>query len=54
MEQELQNLKKVHEEQKSEIKVAQQNEISEMVDSHKKTLENARQKFIKEKGKFNT
>lgn len=54
MEQELQNLKKVHADQKGEIKVSQQNEIDSMVESHKKTVETARQKFLKEKNKFNS
>jgi hypothetical protein len=49
---EVDNLKKSHQDQVAEIRTGQQNEIREMVDSHKKTIENAKQKFVKEKSKY--
>ena len=52
LKQEIENLKKSHHDQVSEIKVGQQNELEEMNDSHQKTLENSRLKFMKEKAKF--
>lgn len=48
---EVENLKKTHQDQVGEIKSSQANEIDELISSHKKTLENARQKFLKEKMK---
>jgi molecular chaperone DnaK (HSP70) len=53
MNQELTNLKQTHQEQVAEIKIGQRNEINEMVDSHKKTLDQAKQKFAKERAKVN-
>jgi hypothetical protein len=50
---EVANLKKSHQDQLSEIKSGQQNEIQTLVESHKKTIDNAKQKFLKEKNKFN-
>jgi hypothetical protein len=49
---EVANLKKAHQEQLAEIKTGQQNEIQTLVESHKKTIENAKQKFLKEQSKF--
>ena len=49
---EVENLKKAHQDQVAEIKISQQTEIQGMVESHKKTIDNAKQKFIKEKSKF--
>lgn len=46
------NLKKAHSDQVGEIKISQQNEINNLVDSHRRTLEEARQKYIKEKMKY--
>jgi hypothetical protein len=51
---EVENLKKAHQDQVAEIKISQQNEIQGMVESHKKTMDNAKQKFAKEKSKFET
>lgn len=49
---EVDNLKKSHQDQLGEIKTGQQNEIQTLVESHKKTIDNAKQKFIKEKNKY--
>lgn len=49
---EVENLKRSHQDQVAEIKIGQQNEIKDMVDSHKKSLEIAKQKFVKEKAKY--
>lgn len=49
---ELTNLRKAHDAQVGEIKETQSNEITELVASHKDTLENARQKYISEKSKW--
>ncbi len=52
LQQEVENLKRAHQDQVAEIKTSQQNDIREMVESHKKTLDGAKQKFAKEKSKF--
>jgi hypothetical protein len=52
LQQEVENLKRSHQDQVAEIKSSQQNDIKEMIDSHKKTLDNAKTKFVKEKSKF--
>ncbi|MDO9181465.1 MAG: hypothetical protein Q7U04_03610 [Bacteriovorax sp.] len=49
---EVENLKKAHQDQVAEIKTSQQNEIQGMVESHKKTMDNAKQKFVREKSKL--
>lgn len=49
---EVQNLKKAHQDQIGEIKVGQENEVNTLVDSHQRTLEDARQRYIKEKMKY--
>ena len=50
---EVTNLKQAHDDQVGELKSSQENEINKMVESHKRTLENARQKYISEKMKWN-
>lgn len=52
MEEELANLRKVHDDQVNEIKVSQRNEIANMEKSHRNTIDNSRQKFQKEKMKW--
>lgn len=52
LDEELTNLKKAHGAQVGEIKETQANEIDNLVTSHKTTLENARQKYIREKSKW--
>lgn len=52
LEQEMSNLKKTHEGQVVEIKKSQSHEISEIQESHQKTLDNARQKYLIEKAKW--
>ena len=49
---ELTNLKKAHQDQVGEVKISQDNEIENMVTSHRETLENAKQKYIREKQKW--
>ncbi|MBT3585124.1 MAG: hypothetical protein HN509_09460 [Halobacteriovoraceae bacterium] len=49
---ELVNLKRTHADQVTEIKIAQQGEVNTLTDSHKRTLENARLQYQKEKVKF--
>ena len=49
---EVQNLKSAHQDQVGELKMGQQNEINTLVDSHRRTLEDARQRYIKEKMKY--
>ena len=49
---ELVNIKKIHDDQLGEVKNSQKNEISELTESHKKTIEVAKQKFVKEKNKY--
>ncbi len=51
---ELENLKSAHKDQIQEVKTAQQNQIDDMNLSHRNTVENARQKFLKEKLKWET
>jgi ElaB/YqjD/DUF883 family membrane-anchored ribosome-binding protein len=51
---ELKNLKATHGDQVAEVSESQNNEIQDMKESHRKTLQNAREKFIKEKSKFET
>jgi hypothetical protein len=53
LKEELINLKKAHGDQVGEIKETQENEIQNLVQSHKTTIENARQKYIKEQMKWN-
>ncbi len=52
LDEEVTNLKKAHEDQVTELKHSQENEINDMVTSHKKTVENARQKYISDKMKW--
>ncbi len=54
MAQELVNLKRKHIDQVQEIKTAQQGQIDDLNISHKNTLDNARQKFLKSKAKWET
>lgn len=49
---ELENLKKAHADKINEIKVGQENQVNQLKESHARTLENARNKFIKEKTKW--
>jgi hypothetical protein len=49
---EVENLKKGHKDQVKEIKISQENEINHMVESHAKTMANAKHKFLKEKNKL--
>jgi hypothetical protein len=48
---ELNNLKKTHQDKVEEIKVAQTEEIGRMVNNHEENLSNATKKFEKEKAK---
>lgn len=53
LEKEMEMLKKAHEDRVTEIKISHQNEIQQIDESHQNTLYNARQKFMKEKMKWN-
>lgn len=50
---ELKNLKSVHREQVEEIKIGQGNEIEQLTQSHQRTVDQARERFMKEKSKWN-
>ena len=50
---ELEDLRKAHGDQVVQLKESQKNQIDRMVESHNKTIDNARQKFEKEKMKWN-
>lgn len=54
LKEELVNLKKAHADQVGEIKETQENEVQNLVHGHKTTIENARQKYIKEQMKWNS
>ncbi len=49
---ELQSLKTIHREQVEEVKIGQTNEIEGLTASHQKTLDQAREKYMKEKNKW--
>lgn len=49
---ELKNLKATHSDQVSEIKTSNVNEIENIRESHQRTLANAKEKFIREKTKW--
>lgn len=51
---ELQNLQSVHKDKVLEVKMNQKAELDSLLKSHNTTLENAREKFIKEKIKWQT
>jgi hypothetical protein len=52
LDQELVTLKASHEGKVSELRMSNQGEIDELVEYHQKTLDNARQKYMKEKAKW--
>lgn len=52
LDEELANIKQVHEDQVGEIKESNTNEITRMNESHRNSLDVARQKFMKEKNKW--
>lgn len=52
LDEEVEGLKRAHEDQVNEIRASHENQISEMNESHEKTLESARQKYMKEKLKW--
>ena len=54
LELEILNLKKTHNDKILEIKQNQALEVERLQDSHRKTIDNAREKFIKEKMKWQT
>ena len=54
LELEILNLKKTHNDKIFEIKQNQALEVERLQDSHRKTIDNAREKFIKEKMKWQT
>lgn len=52
LKQELVNLKTNHRDQVEEIKIGQRNEVQDINEAHQKTLNNAREKFLKESAKW--
>lgn len=52
LQEEIDNLKKSHQDRVGELKESQDNQIEEMMASHKSTLDNAQEKFKREKMKL--
>ncbi len=52
LEAEVRNLKSAHQDQVVEIRLGHQNEIEKMNESHRTTLNNAKNKFVQEKQKW--
>ena len=52
LDEEVKNIQIAHKEKVSELKDSQAHQIQDMVQSHQKTLDNAREKFVREKRKW--